>query len=241
MQECSDRARVAVRDTGPGIPAEVLARIYDSDFTTKGGGSGIGLYVARTVVELHGGAIEAHSVAGRRHHRGRSTCPSSPSPPSLKADRMPHALIVDDDLSFQLGLAEVVSREGFTTSTASSLAAARAELAKQMPDVLLTDLQLPDGSGLDLLQDTAVTGPPEVILITGHASVETAVDALKRGASDYLTKPVDFARVKMVLTNLQRTRELKEEIGTLRTELRKLGRFGAADRLLAATCSRSTT
>jgi DNA-binding NtrC family response regulator len=72
-----------------------------------------------------------------------------------------------------------------------------------------------------------VTGPPEVILITGHASVETAVDALKRGASDYLTKPVDFARVKMVLTNLQRTRELKEEIGTLRTELRKLGRFGA--------------
>ncbi len=140
---------------------------------------------------------------------------------------MPHALIVDDDLSFQLGLAEVVSREGFTTSTASSVAAARAELAKQLPDVLLTDLQLPDGSGLDLLQDTAVTGPPEVILITGHASVETAVDALKRGASDYLTKPVDFARVKMVLTNLQRTRELKEEIGTLRTELRKLGRFGA--------------
>jgi DNA-binding NtrC family response regulator len=140
---------------------------------------------------------------------------------------MPHALIVDDDLSFQLGLAEVVSREGFTTSTASSIAAARAELAKQIPDVLLTDLQLPDGSGLDLLQDTAVTGPPEVILITGHASVETAVDALKRGASDYLTKPVDFARVKMVLTNLQRTRELKEEIGTLRTELRKLGRFGA--------------
>jgi DNA-binding NtrC family response regulator len=97
---------------------------------------------------------------------------------------MPHALIVDDDLSFQLGLAEVVSREGFTTSTASSIAAARAELAKQIPDVLLTDLQLPDGSGLDLLQDTAVTGPPEFILITGHASVETAVDALKRGASD---------------------------------------------------------
>ena len=64
MQECSDRARVAVRDTGPGIPAEVLARIYDSDFTTKGGGSGIGLYVARTVVGLHGGAIEAHSVPG---------------------------------------------------------------------------------------------------------------------------------------------------------------------------------
>jgi two-component system, NtrC family, response regulator HydG len=139
---------------------------------------------------------------------------------------MPHALIVDDDLSFLLGLAEVVGREGFTTATASSLAQARTEMGKQTPDVLLTDLQLPDGSGLDLLQDNVGPGNPEVILITGHASVETAVDALKRGAADYLTKPVDFARVKMVLTNLNRTRELKEEIGSLRTELRKLGRFG---------------
>ena len=50
--------------------------------------------------------------------------------------------------------------------------------------------------------------------------------ALRRGATDYLTKPVDFARIKAVLANLARTRELKEEIGSLRTELRKLGRFG---------------
>jgi signal transduction histidine kinase len=65
MERREDRVRVAVRDTGPGIPAELLARIYESDFTTKGGGSGIGLYVARAVVELHGGSIEAHSTAGR--------------------------------------------------------------------------------------------------------------------------------------------------------------------------------
>src|SRR4029079_8798598 len=68
---------------------------------------------------------------------------------------------------------------------------------------------------------------PEIILITGHASVETAVDALRKGVADYLTKPVDFARVKTVLTNLARTRELREEIGALRGELRQLGRFGA--------------
>src|SRR5262245_28786821 len=152
---------------------------------------------------------------------------TSPSSRATDGRGMPHALIVDDDLSFLLGLAEVVGREGFTTATASSVAQARAEVAKQAPDVLLTDLQLPDGSGMDLLQDNSGAGSPEVILITGHASIETAVDALKRGAADSLTKPVDFARVKMVLTNLNRTRELKEEIGSLRTELRKLGRFGA--------------
>jgi signal transduction histidine kinase len=65
MERREDRVRVTVQDTGPGIPAELLARIYESDFTTKGGGSGIGLYVARAVVELHGGSIEAHSTVGR--------------------------------------------------------------------------------------------------------------------------------------------------------------------------------
>jgi DNA-binding NtrC family response regulator len=138
---------------------------------------------------------------------------------------MPHALIVDDDTNFLLGLSEVVGREGFSTATAHSLKDARTEMAKARPDVLLVDLHLPDGSGMEMLKEGEGSSP-EVILITGHASVETAVEALRRGASDYLTKPVDFARVKMVLANLVRTRELKEEIGSLRTELRKLGRFG---------------
>ena len=137
---------------------------------------------------------------------------------------MPHALIVDDDLSFQLAFAEVVQREGFTIATAPSLKEAREELAKNPPHVLFLDLNLPDGSGMDLLED--VEGHPETVLITGQASVQTAVEALRRGVSDYLTKPVDFARVKMVLGNVARTRELKEEIGSLRGELRKLGRFG---------------
>ncbi len=137
---------------------------------------------------------------------------------------MPHALIVDDDMSFQLGLAEAVRLEGFTAVTAGTLAQARAELEKGAPDVLFIDLNLPDGSGLDLLEEMEAI--PETVLITGQASMETAVQALRRGVADYLTKPVDFARVKMVLAGVSRTRELKEEIGGLRGELRKLGRFG---------------
>src|SRR6266545_2957958 len=137
---------------------------------------------------------------------------------------MPHALIVADDLSFQLAFAEVVQREGFTIATAPSLKEAREELAKNPPHVVFLDLNLPDGNGMDLLED--LDGHPETVLITGQASVQTAVEALRRGVSDYLTKPVDFARVKMVLGNVARTRELKEEIGSLRGELRELGRFG---------------
>jgi two-component system response regulator AtoC len=139
---------------------------------------------------------------------------------------MLHALLVDDDVNFALGLAEVVGREGFGTKTAHTLKEAKAEIAKSVPDVLLVDLHLPDGSGLDLFRELDGSPGAEIILITGQATVDTAVEAMRRGASDYLIKPVDFSRVKQVLTNVARTRELKEQIGNLRGELRKLGRFG---------------
>ena len=65
MQVEGSRVRVTIADTGRGIPSEVLARIYERDFTTKGTGSGIGLYVARTLVEMHGGEIQTESHEGR--------------------------------------------------------------------------------------------------------------------------------------------------------------------------------
>jgi DNA-binding NtrC family response regulator len=66
----------------------------------------------------------------------------------------------------------------------------------------------------------------EVIVITGSTSVDSAVDALHGGALDYLTKPIDHARLRGALVNVARTRALKEEVGSLRGELRDLGRFG---------------
>jgi DNA-binding NtrC family response regulator len=143
-----------------------------------------------------------------------------------KAAPSPRALIVDDDPGFLLGLAELVRREGFAVTSAGSLKQAREEIEASPPDILLVDLHLPDGSGLDLLDAFEPSTAPEVVLLTGDASVETAVDALRRGAIDYLTKPVDFARIKMALANVTRTLGMKGEIGALRGELRKLGRFG---------------
>ncbi|HEY8150658.1 MAG TPA: sigma-54 dependent transcriptional regulator [Vicinamibacteria bacterium] len=138
----------------------------------------------------------------------------------------PRALIVDDDAEIAKVLTELVEREGFAVTCASTLAQAREAIATTVPDIVLVDIHLPDGSGLDLLEGLGPSAP-EVVLITGQASVDTAVDALRRGAADYLTKPVDFPRLKMVLGNVARTLEMKQEIGALRTELRRLGRFGA--------------
>ena len=140
---------------------------------------------------------------------------------------MPHALIADDDANFLLPLAELVEREGFTTTVASTLKDARELLRTKSPDLVLIDLYLPDGKGIDLLADLDPSEPTEVVLITGNASVDTAVEALRMGASDYLTKPVDVARLRTVLAGVLRAHALHEEVDTLRTELRKLGRFGS--------------
>ena len=139
---------------------------------------------------------------------------------------MPFAIVVEDDPASMTGLAELVEQEGFVVSTASTLEEAREKIREQRPDLVLTDLMLPDGNGLELFHDLEEYPDAEVVLITGHASIETAVDALRLGAVDYLTKPLDTSRLKTVLSNIARTRELREEIDALRTELRDLGRFG---------------
>ncbi|HYQ96626.1 MAG TPA: sigma-54 dependent transcriptional regulator [Candidatus Eisenbacteria bacterium] len=139
---------------------------------------------------------------------------------------MPVALIVDDEGKALAAMIELVEKEGFSTMAAGSLSEARERLAQTRPDVVLVDLMLPDGNGLELLQDMEPAKRPEVILITGFASVDSAVAALRTGVLDYLTKPVDVRRLKTVLANVSRTLALKEEIGSLRDELRELGRFG---------------
>lgn len=139
---------------------------------------------------------------------------------------MPHVLIVDDEPNTRAALAEIVSAEGFTTAVAGDLREARIQIVRQSPDVVLTDLKLPDGSGMDLFKELDPSIPVEVILITGHASVESAVDALRLGAADYLIKPINMQRLKALLDRIPRAGDLKAEIGSLRGELRRFGRFG---------------
>ncbi|SNS35626.1 two component, sigma54 specific, transcriptional regulator, NtrC subfamily, Fis family [Noviherbaspirillum humi] len=139
---------------------------------------------------------------------------------------MPHVLIVDDDVNTREALAEITGAEGFTVAVAGSIADAKEQMQQRRPDVVLIDLKLPDGSGMDLFNDIESRATTEIVLITGHASVETAVEALRLGAADYLTKPINFRRLKGLLSRVPRTDDLKKEIGELRSELRRLGHFG---------------
>jgi two-component system, NtrC family, response regulator HydG len=137
----------------------------------------------------------------------------------------PIALVVEDDLDFAAALEGLVKLEGFETRSAPTLAAARELLREERVDVILADIELPDGRGTELIGDED-TAQAEFVVVTGHATVDSAVDALRAGASDYLTKPVDRARLRAALSNVLRTRSLKAEVSALRGDLRRLGRYG---------------
>jgi two-component system, NtrC family, response regulator AtoC len=139
---------------------------------------------------------------------------------------MPHVLVVDDEPNTRAALVEILRAQGFTTSVAGDLREACIQIGWQMPDVILADLKLPDGNGMDLFKEVEAAGVVEFIVMTGHASVESAVDALRLGAADYLVKPINMQRLKSLLDRVPRTGDLKAEIGSLRGELRSFGRFG---------------
>ena len=116
---------------------------------------------------------------------------------------MNHALIVDDDADSASMMAALVATESFTVATAHSLSEARRQAALQAPDVVLLDLKLPDGNGMELLTDPELAARSEIVLITGHASLESSIQALRLGAADYLVKPVNQKQLQGVLSKLK--------------------------------------
>ncbi|MGA7614933.1 MAG: sigma-54 dependent transcriptional regulator [Thermoanaerobaculia bacterium] len=140
---------------------------------------------------------------------------------------MKKILIVDDDATTSAGMADVVEEWGYESVVADSVKAAWSAATKSVPDVAIVDLRLPDGSGLDLLNRFKETYPDvSVIILTGHATVDSAVKALKVGAEDYVTKPVDLPRLQVILKSLEDKQMMKQEILELRRQLQKMGALG---------------
>ena len=139
---------------------------------------------------------------------------------------MGHALIVEDDADSARMMATLVANEGFSAATAQSLRDARRQIALQQPDVVLLDLRLPDGNGMALLDDPELLGNSEVVLMTGHASLETSIQALRYGAADYLIKPVSAKQLQSILSRVMKPSVLHAEVRTLHEDLLRTGRFG---------------
>lgn len=139
---------------------------------------------------------------------------------------MSHVLIVEDNVDSAEMMAALIASENFTVVVAHSLRDARRQLALHPPDVVLLDLQLPDGSGMTLFDDPKLLENAEVVLITGHASLETSIQAFRLGAADYLIKPVTMKQLQGILSRVMRPAALKVERATLREEWERSGHFG---------------
>ncbi|HET8799247.1 MAG TPA: sigma-54 dependent transcriptional regulator [Thermoanaerobaculia bacterium] len=140
---------------------------------------------------------------------------------------MKRVLIVDDDRATSAGMADVVEEWGYEPEVADTVKAGWAAISKLLPDVAIVDLKLPDGSGLDLLHRIKESFPDvSVIILTGHATVDSAVKALKVGAEDYVTKPVDLPRLQVILKSVEDKQLMKQEIIELRRQLQKMGALG---------------
>lgn len=139
---------------------------------------------------------------------------------------MPHALVVDDDVDSAATLRDLIASEHFTVAVAHTLRDARRQISLQQPDILLLDLRLPDGNGMDLLADPQLVANSEVVLCTGHASMETSIQALRLGAADYLVKPINLKQLQGVLSRIMKPAALKAEVEGLTARLDASGHFG---------------
>lgn len=130
-------------------------------------------------------------------------------------------LIVDDELFFRELYKEQLSEEDYQVDVCKDGDTAVARMEQGGVDLVLTDVVMPGRDGLSVLKAArSLPNPPEVILITGHASLETAVDALKSGARDYLVKPFDGAELRHLVKTCLDQRRLLDENQQLKTQIR---------------------
>jgi DNA-binding NtrC family response regulator len=137
-----------------------------------------------------------------------------------------HVLIVDDDVDSAQTLRALSRSPQTTVAVAHTLMEAHRQIALQQPDIILLDLLLPDGNGMALLDTPELLAHCEVILVTGHASLDTSIQALRMGAADYLVKPIDPAHLQRVLSRFMKPSFMMAEVEQLHAGVAKNGNFG---------------
>jgi DNA-binding NtrC family response regulator len=131
------------------------------------------------------------------------------TPPSAR----PRLLVVDDDKQMFPLLMRIAEPLGFDVAYRSNGPEALASLTELKPDVAMVDLQMPKLSGIDVLKSVRATDPAcQVVLMTGNASIETAIEAVKAGALDYLSKPFDLERLRNLLAGIRQARDDREDL-----------------------------
>ena len=213
----SDASRliVEVSDTGIGIEPEVLPRVFeafeqgDDALRRRSAGLGLGLAISRSLALAHGGSLTAASPGKGQGSTFTLDLPTiqgpgldlnfEPATPIAKSDRSPprplRILLVEDNKDTLRSLARILSQRGHEVRTAERLAEAMVAAADGVYDLVLSDIELPDGTGLELMRHIA---PNSVrgIAMSGYGSDDDVQQSLAAGYDEHLTKPVDIHRLE---------------------------------------------
>jgi PAS domain S-box-containing protein len=207
---------VEVADTGIGFEADALPKIFqafeqaDEQITQNFGGLGLGLAIARSLAELHGGRLEAASEGLGRGATFRLTLPGagvSATPPKTPAQaaesraKRLRILLVEDHEDTARAMTWLLKRHGHDVRVAGSVRHALTEAGRGEIDLLISDIGLPDGTGLDVIRQLPRRGIPAIAL-TGFGMENDVAASLEAGFTEHLTKPVNFQKLEAVIHTL---------------------------------------
>ena len=213
------RLEIDVADTGMGMTAERQGRIFnafeqgDAQITREYGGLGLGLAICKALVEAHGGEISASSpglnqgavfrvalaaVPDEVLGKGDDSAPP-PAKPAAEAPVSWSVLLVEDHVDSARVLMALMRRRGYRVFHASTVAEAEALYRSEPVDVIVSDLGLPDGSGLELIKNLQGIRPVPSIVLSGYGEAEAQASSLGAGVLEHLTKPVEWSRLETVL------------------------------------------
>lgn len=216
---------VEIADTGIGIEPELLPRIFDAfeqggrSVTSQYGGLGLGLAITKRVVDLHGGSIVAASAGAGQGARFTVTLKAmetslldlpvvflpSETPPTANAQ----ILLVEDHEDTARVLRRILEHAGYGVSHAGTVAAAL-DLARITPfDLVISDVGLPDGTGLNLMRSLHERHALSGIALSGFGTVEDVAASSAAGFAEHLTKPVDWPQLRVAIERLLAARAAK--------------------------------
>lgn len=210
LNQVENYAQIQVKDSGKGINKEFIPYLFehfrqeDSATTRKFGGLGLGLAIVRQLVELHGGTVKADSLG-----EGKGAIFSVEIPSSLaintteiapEVNQLPsnlngiNILVVDDEVDSLELIAFILQQEGATTTTAASASAALESISKSTPDLIISDIGMPEIDGYELIKTVRASEKTKsipAIALTAYASEVNQQQAISAGFQRHISKPID--------------------------------------------------